>query len=130
MPKPEESSQGASRGALGRLEGRLDAFDAGRAAKPGGQGIGESAGDGYRLLGQMLGGVLGGIGLGWLLDHFAHTGPWGVIGGLLIGAGLSIYATVQTASRISAKAERGAAAKSDTSASLPAKDEYDDEDDE
>ena len=126
MPKPEESSQGASQGALGRLEGRLDAFDAGRAAKPGGQGIGESAGDGYRLLGQMLGGVLGGIGLGWLLDHFAHTGPWGVIGGLLIGAGLSIYATVQTASRISARAEKNLA----PAASLPAKDEYDDEDDE
>ncbi len=127
MPKPEESSQGASQGALGRLEGRLDAFDAGRAAKPGGQGIGESAADGYRLLGQMLGGVLGGIGLGWLLDHFAHTGPWGVIGGLLIGAGLSIYATVQTASRISAKAERGAAVKSGPAASFPAKDEYDDD---
>ncbi len=120
MPKPEESSQGA----LGRLEGRLDAFDAGRAARPGGQGLGESAGDGYRLLGQMLGGVLGGIGLGWLLDHFAHTGPWGVIGGLVIGAGLSIYATVQTASRISARAE----AKLGAAAPPPAKDEYDDDD--
>ena len=120
MPEPEESSQGA----LGRLEGRLDAFDAGRAAKPGGGGIGESAGDGYRLLGQMLGGPLGGIGLGWLLDHFAHTGPWGVIGGLLIGAGLSIYATVQTASRISKRA----AARLEPVASVPARDEYDDED--
>jgi ATP synthase protein I len=122
MPKPEESSQGA----LGRLEGRLDAFDASRAAKPGKSGIGESAGDGYRLLGQMLGGVLGGIGLGWLVDHFAHTSPWGLIGGLLIGAGLSVYATVQTASRISAKAE----AKLGAAASPPAKDEYDDEEDE
>jgi ATP synthase protein I len=122
MPKPEESSQGA----LGRLEGRLDAFDASRAAKPGKSGIGESAGDGYRLLGQMLGGVLGGIGLGWLVDHFAHTSPWGLIGGLLIGTGLSVYATVQTASRISAKAE----AKLGAAASPPAKDEYDDEEDE
>ncbi|MGI8840850.1 MAG: AtpZ/AtpI family protein, partial [Caulobacteraceae bacterium] len=102
MPKPEESSQGASQGALGRLEGRLDAFDAGRAAKPGLLGTAQSAGQGYRLLGQMLGGVLGGLGLGWLVDRFAHTGPWGVLGGLLIGAGASVYATVQTASRISA----------------------------
>ena len=53
----------------------------------------------------MLGGVLGGIGLGWLVDHFAHTGPWGLVAGLLIGAGLSIFSTVQTASRMSAKAK-------------------------
>ncbi|MGI9169824.1 MAG: AtpZ/AtpI family protein [Caulobacteraceae bacterium] len=57
----------------------------------------------------MLGGVLGGLGIGWLVDRFAHTGPWGVLGGLLIGAGVSVYATVQTASAISARsAERGA----------------------
>lgn len=123
MPKPEESSRGASENALGRLEGRLDAFDAGRAAKPGARGIGESAGDGYRLLGQMLGGVLGGIGIGWLVDRFAHTGPWGLIGGLLIGAGLSIYATVQTASRISKRV----ADKAGPVVSVAAKD--DDEDD-
>jgi ATP synthase protein I len=116
MPKPEESDQGA----LGRLEGRLDAFEAGRESRPLALGVGDSAGEGYRLLGQMLGGVLGGIGLGWLVDHFAHTGPWGLVGGLLIGAGLSLYATVQTASRISARA----AAKSGPIASAP-----DDEDD-
>ena len=51
----------------------------------------------------MLGGVLGGLGLGWLVDRFAHTGPWGVVGGLVIGATLSIIATVKTASTISAR---------------------------
>ncbi|MEO8927601.1 MAG: AtpZ/AtpI family protein [Caulobacteraceae bacterium] len=115
MPKPEESSQGA----LGHLEGRLDAFDAGRAAKPGAKGVGAEAGQGYRMLSEMLGGVLGGVGLGWLVDHFAHTGPWGVIVGLLIGAGLSIYATIATASRISARA----AAKAGPTASVPDDDE-------
>ncbi len=91
MPEPEESSHGA----LSRLDERLDTFEANRAAKPRAAfGIGESASDGYRMLGEMLGGVLGGVGLGWLVDHFAHTSPWGVVGGLLIGAGLSIYATV------------------------------------
>jgi ATP synthase protein I len=62
--------------------------------------MGGEAGAGYRLLGQMLGGVLGGIGLGWLVDHYAHTSPWGLVCGLLIGAGLSIYSTVRTASRM------------------------------
>ncbi|MBA3812674.1 MAG: AtpZ/AtpI family protein [Caulobacteraceae bacterium] len=100
MPTPDETS----RGALERLDHRLDAFEAAREVKPFSLGMGDEASEGYRLLGQMLGGVLGGIGLGWLVDHFAHTGPWGVVGGLLIGAGLSIYATVRTASRISARA--------------------------
>jgi ATP synthase protein I len=120
MPESEESSHRA----LERLDRRLEAFEAGRAAKPGASGVGGAAADGYRMLGEMLGGVLGGVGLGWLVDHFAHTNPWGVVGGLVIGAGLSIFATVQTASRISAKAAaksgRGAAA------SAPARDEGDD----
>jgi ATP synthase protein I len=100
MPESEESSHRA----LERLDKRLEAFESGRAVKPGSSGVGESAADGYRMLGEMLGGVLGGVGLGWLVDHFAHTSPWGVVGGLVIGAGLSIFATVQTALRISAKA--------------------------
>ena len=101
MPKPPNDS----RDPLRRLNNDLAAFEAGRAKRRLPGGIGGAASDGYRLLGQMLGGVLGGIGLGWLVDRFAHTGPFGVVGGLLIGAGLSIYATVRTASRISARAE-------------------------
>jgi ATP synthase protein I len=111
MPESEEPSHRA----LERLDRRLEAFEVDRAAKPRGFGIGESGAAGYRMLGEMLGGVLGGLGLGWLVDHFAHTSPWGVVGGLLVGAGLSIYATVLTASRISAQA----ATKQDEGASAP-----------
>jgi ATP synthase protein I len=100
MPESKESSHRA----LERLDERLEAFEAGRAVKPGASGVGQSAADGYRMLGEMLGGVLGGVGLGWLVDHFVHTSPWGLVGGLVIGSGLSVFATVQTASRISAKA--------------------------
>jgi ATP synthase protein I len=99
MPKPDETSHGA----LGRLDRRLDAFEATRAAKPSVMGMGESAGDGYRLLGQLLGGVFGGLGLGWLVDHFAHTTPFGIVGGLLIGVGLSVFAAVRTAMAMSAR---------------------------
>jgi len=83
----------------------LASFDASRQKTS--SSLGGEAGAGYRLLGQMLGGVLGGIGLGWLVDHFAHTGPWGLVLGLLIGAGLSIYSTVRTASRMGAKMGSG-----------------------
>ena len=112
MPESEESSHRA----LERLNRRLESFEATGAAKPKALAIGESAADGYRMLGEMLGGVLGGLGFGWLVDRFAHTSPWGLVGGLVIGAGRSVFATVQTASRISAKA----AAKSGQGAPAPA----------
>ena len=70
-------------------------------------GLGE-AGVGYRLLAGLLGGVFGGLGLGWTFDHFVHTSPFGLIGGLLIGLGVSIYAAVRTALAISAKAQPAA----------------------
>jgi ATP synthase protein I len=104
MKKPatsEPGSAGEGRDPLARLDSDLASFEAGRRKAP--SGLGE-AGAGYRLLGQMIGGVLGGIGLGWVVDHFAHTTPWGLVFGLLIGAGLSIFSAVQTASRMSARA--------------------------
>jgi ATP synthase protein I len=98
MPEPKDTG----RDPLGRLDARIEAFESRRGRAK--AGIGQEAADGYRLLGQMLGGVLGGVGLGWLLDHFAHTSPWGLVGGLLIGSGLSIFSTIRTAMRISARA--------------------------
>jgi ATP synthase protein I len=104
MPKPDDSS----RGAMQRLDDELEAFEASRRPKPAVMlGLGAPAGDGFRLLGQLLGGVLGGLGLGWLIDRFAHTGPWGVLGGLLIGSVVSVYAAVRTAMAISARQARG-----------------------
>jgi ATP synthase protein I len=117
MPESEESSHRA----LERLDKRLEAFETDRAVRPGRSGVGESAADGYRMLGEMLGGV----GFGWLVDHFAHTSPWGLVGGLVIGAGLSVFATVQTASRISAKA--AAKLGHGAVASAPVSDEDDDD---
>lgn len=88
-----------------RLDRDLDAFEASRApAKPPLSGIGE-AGEGYRLLAGLLGGVFGGLGLGWTFDHFVHTSPFGLISGLLIGLGVSVYAAVRSALAISARAQ-------------------------
>ena len=98
MPKPDDTSQGA----LKRLDQRLATFEAARATRPSLTGMGEGAEGGFRLLGQLLGGVLGGLGLGWLVDHLAHTQPFGILGGLLIGVGLSVFAVVRTASAMSA----------------------------
>jgi ATP synthase protein I len=99
IPKPGD----AGHDALSRLDSDLTSFEAGRRKNALGTGASGEAGAGYRLLGQMLGGVLGGIGLGWLVDHFVHTSPWGLVLGLLIGSGLSVYATVRTASRMGSR---------------------------
>jgi ATP synthase protein I len=112
---------------LAKLDTALAAFEAGRVKTPAGAGVGGEAGAGYRLLGQMLGGVLGGIGLGWLVDHFAHTTPWGLVSGLLIGAGLSIYSTVRTASRLGARTAAQVTAGSRAKSGSPGPREDDDD---
>ncbi len=96
MPQPDEESQEALR----RLDERLDAFDGQRASKSTAAGVAErGVGEGYRLLGEVIGGVLGGIGLGWAVDYFAHTTPIGVVVGLLLGTAASAYAAVKSAGR-------------------------------
>ena len=106
MSEPDDESQEA----LKRLQNRLDTFEGQRAPKtPTGDSAESSMGDGYRLLGEVIGGVLGGLGLGWLVDHFAHTTPFGMVVGLLLGTAASAYAAVKSADRMG----RSAAKKGD-----------------
>jgi ATP synthase protein I len=111
MQRPETSTptgDKSDRDALARLEADLTAFETERRKAPSLPGVGAAASEGYRLLGQILGGILGGVGLGWLMDHFVHTRPWGVVIGVFGGAALSVYSTVRMASRT------GPSAKSET----------------
>lgn len=96
MPHPDESPDEALRS----LNQRLGAAEAAQVRKVSPDAHAAMA-QGYRFLGEVVGGVLGGVGLGWLLDRFAHTAPWGVIGGLLIGAGFSIFVAVSSAAKAS-----------------------------
>ena len=97
MSQPDDESQEA----LKRLQDQLDTFDGQRAPKAETGGSAESSmGDGYRLLGEVIGGVLGGLGLGWVVDHFAHTTPFGMVIGLLLGTAASAYAAVKSADRM------------------------------
>jgi ATP synthase protein I len=120
MPKPDDTRDPA----LNRLDEEIDAFQAKRvqpASLLGGGG--ESSAEGYRLLAGLIGGLLGGLGLGWFFDRIAHTAPFGLIGGLLIGIGVSTYSAVRTAGRMSAQAS----AKSGPVPSVPAGDDDDDD---
>jgi ATP synthase protein I len=74
---------------------------------------------GYRFLGEVVGGVLMGAGFGWLFDRFAGTGPFGLVFGLLAGTGISIFVAVRSA----AKATNEETAKVGQSPSVPDEDE-------
>ena len=95
MPQPDDPNAEAPR----RFDERLAAAEAAQARARGGDAQRAMA-QGYRFLGEVVGGVLMGAGLGWLLDRFAGTRPWGLVGGLLIGTGFSIFVAVRSASRM------------------------------
>ena len=94
MPTPNESPEDALR----RLDQRLGVAEAAQARQSSPE-THAALSRGYRFVGEVVGGVLGGVGLGWLLDHFANTKPWGVVGGLLIGTGISIFTAVSSAAK-------------------------------
>ena len=96
MPHPNDPPDKA----LKSLDQRLGAAEAAQARKVSPDTHAAMA-QGYRFGGEVVGGVLGGVGLGWLLDRFAGTEPFGMIGGLLVGGGLSIFAVVRAAAKTS-----------------------------
>jgi ATP synthase protein I len=104
MPQPDSTDEEA----LKRLDGKLQAFEASRAGPVSSGGDQKAVGEAYRMMAGMIGGLLGGLGLGWTFDYvagrFVHTSPWGLVGGLLIGVALSAYSAVRTAGRMSASA--------------------------
>jgi ATP synthase protein I len=117
MPQHDDGQEEA----LERLEGRLDALESERSRGKYGGADAQAMSTGYRFLASMIGGVLTGVGFGWLVDRFADTGPWGLIGGLLIGTGVSTYSVIRTAGRMSNQA-----AKDHPPQAVP----YDDDEDE
>ena len=86
--------------ALKRLDAELKAFETKRAGSASPLGDSGSASAAYRLMAGLIGGLLGGIGFGWLFDQFVHTRPWGMIGGLLIGIAVSTYGAVRKAGQM------------------------------
>ncbi|HEV2530347.1 AtpZ/AtpI family protein [Phenylobacterium sp.] len=94
MPKTDDQPEEARKS----LDERLGAVEAARARSEGGDAQRAMA-QGYRFLGEVVGGVLAGAGFGWLVDRFTGTAPLGLIGGLLIGTGFSIWVAVRSAVR-------------------------------
>lgn len=107
MPKAPDPREEALRS----LDERAQALRARTTRPPSPVGEMTATSQAYRILAELLGGVLLGIALGAVVDWLAHTKPWGVIGGVLLGFALSIYMARRTANRLMAQAEAEEAAR-------------------
>lgn len=59
----------------------------------------------WRILTDLFGGVFVGLGVGFLVDRFFGTAPWGLIVGVLLGFGVSVWMARRTANRLMAQAK-------------------------
>ena len=97
MALPESSREEA----IKSLDARAEALSA-RTTQPTPDYGSKAHGDGARLIGVLFGGVFVGIGFGAIADALIHTAPWGMIAGVLLGFGISIWMAVRMAARMSA----------------------------
>ena len=81
---------------LSDLDSRLKAIEA-RNRKTIDSSAEVGANKGFQALGELVGGILGGLGLGYVCDHYLfHTTPWGMITGSILGMIVAIYAVVKS----------------------------------
>ena len=91
--------------ALRRLNERADALET-RNAPPTVDYGQQAASQAYRILAELIGGVLVGLAIGFGVDHLLGTAPWGIIGGVLLGFGVSVWMARRTANRLMALAKK------------------------
>lgn len=70
---------------------REDGSERKAAAGEGGRASAASLSGALRLSSEFIAGILGGGGLGWVVDHFLGTSPWGLIVLLLLGFVAGVY---------------------------------------
>jgi ATP synthase protein I len=54
---------------------------------------------GNRVLAELIGGIGGGAFLGWVIDHFAGTSPWGLLVMMALGIIVSFRNIIRISSR-------------------------------
>lgn len=67
--------------------------------RPRGHGADANYRMGNRVLADLLGGILGGLVIGWVIDHFAGTAPWGLLVMLFFGIIVAFRNIFRTVSR-------------------------------
>ena len=116
MPKAHDPREEAIR----RLDARADALEARATRKVPDYGS-KAVAQGSQLVAGLIGGPLVGLGFGWGFDFLAHTAPWGLIVGLVIGFAASIVLALKAARRMSEAAK-------DWPVAAPVLDDEDEED--
>lgn len=66
----------------------------------------KAAGQAWRIIADLFGGVLVGLAIGFGVDYFAGTSPVGILSGVLLGFALSVWMAWRTAQRIQAEAQK------------------------
>lgn len=66
----------------------------------------KAANYGYRLMAVMLGGIFVGLAFGAIADVLVGIAPWGMVAGVLVGFGISIWMAVRSAQQMSEEAAR------------------------
>ena len=54
---------------------------------------------GNRVLAELIGGIGGGAFLGWVIDHFAGTSPWGLLAVMFLGIIVAFRNIIRISSR-------------------------------
>jgi ATP synthase protein I len=102
MSIPQESREEA----IKRLNDSATSLEARTAPPLSHEAAGQAAaGQAWRIIADLFGGVFVGLALGFIVDRFAHTGPWGLIGGVLLGFAVSVWMAWLTAQRLMAQAK-------------------------
>lgn len=87
-------------------DARIDALEARlRAARereeqrnrPQVKGVDANYRSGNRALASLLGGIIGGLVIGFAIDALANTAPWGLLGGLFLGTAASFRSIILSA---------------------------------
>lgn len=83
------------------LEARLKAAESREEARNRPQATGADANyrSGNRVLADLLGGILGGSVIGWTVDWFAGTSPWGLLAGLFLGIVVAFRNVIRAANK-------------------------------
>lgn len=92
--------------ALRRLQERANALES-RNAVPMRQPGNDVASQAYKILVNLIAGVIVGVAVGAGFDWIAGTRPWGIIGGVLVGFAVSVWMAKRVADRLMALADGG-----------------------
>ena len=108
MP-PDQEPEGDGRGRLDALEGRIRAAREARRPKPSSQGDISSAALAWRMVTELVLGLLIGAGIGWGIDAALGTGPAFLLIFGLLGFAAGVRTMMRSAEEVRRRGARGAA---------------------